>query len=1193
MRKFLVVGCGGSGGATLSYMMDELRSELALHGVDHIPAGWQFIHLDVPVTGKREADGLGSVHELGGTYFGTGAKGISYNVLDSGVSQNLQQTGGLGNIGTWAPREPEKVIVGIADGAGQYRAVGRMITLNKPAEIRQALEESWNKLSRVETDTEMNRLKDAVPGVGTFNADDPPIVLVVSSMAGGAGASMAIDVCRLLTLIPGLDPSLMGIFMVTADVFDTLPPAARTGVRANALAMLGEIVATQSGSARQHDVATLGALGHQNGAGAPIPFQRVFPVGRYVGAQRTLFGDGTPQDVYRGLGRGLAAMMSSGKATNQFVAYDLVNTLSPAGDRDYLGWGVQWDPLPWGSFGFASLSMGRERYREYAAQRLSRTAVDRIVSGHMQDGNSESSLQQVTRLLDSQWATVCGALGLPVQDANAPMSPQQLFDWFTGTAFPRAEVEQTARSLVESQLAAYVPSPAGIQVGQWLPVLRQRLVERRTALASGVGQAAHQWAYGWQQGLAGRVVEVVETAVSTFGAPYAIALLDRLEAHLKNTIAPGLKELAGRAPADLVTVPQAFESKLTGIRGAITNGQDVVDQLTATFRGVFRDGVFGQSAALAEQVSLGAVSGLISPLKAALREGLKVLEGAQGSNNQHLGLAHLATDVYGAWPSDGDQAVPSRFDVANNEVLLTKSSEFPLQYQGDVIGSIAGATDLVTARSTAVTHVISGVWPTTGATAPPRGLITVDSPWRSAVFAVNPLTNEVEVPSNAQFTINVKPGDILKRARLFVLRPGESFDRFCSVSLREFVEGAGATDSEVHARQADVGAKFREALVLARPLISVSTTAVTTLHGQSMAYRYKFSDVPFQNIPLVSDDLAQAIETAPSIDASSLSNLLDSLSANERVTRVDIFGSYPNYSPLVFDSILEPVAKEWLAMPAQGRKDFWRWRRSRPLPAALPMGQQERRAMVAGWFVGQITGRIRIPGPPFTSPVEIWNPTAHAWLGFPNPLLTPPDTAYTAEVGFATYDWLPAVLESMLVAIARAHEGVGMESLRPYQLLRSFYDASSQSPAAGQMEGSAKGLIAEWLRSGETGTGSPSRVPGVVEGQTIEQRASLVTDWLAGIRDLAGREFSAPGENDAPGGGSFSVIGTRGQASRTPIFHDIAGDVFVQVRTLINLIPDAVALAQQPDGTTQSTTPPPVTPPSNPGTFTLPEGGVF
>ncbi|MDD0859592.1 tubulin-like doman-containing protein [Arthrobacter alpinus] len=86
-------------------------------------------------------------------------------------------------------------------GAGQMRAVGRMITLSKTNEVRSGLERAYQRLNLVETNTEMAALN--VPGMGDFHQADPPMILVVSSMAGGAGASMALDICR-LSLVPGL-----------------------------------------------------------------------------------------------------------------------------------------------------------------------------------------------------------------------------------------------------------------------------------------------------------------------------------------------------------------------------------------------------------------------------------------------------------------------------------------------------------------------------------------------------------------------------------------------------------------------------------------------------------------------------------------------------------------------------------------------------------------------------------------------------------------------------------------------------------------------------------------------------------------------------------------------------------------------------------------------------------------------------
>src|SRR5215208_496351 len=151
-----------------------------------------------------------------------------------------------------------------------------------------------------------------------------------------------------------------------------------------------------------------------------------------------------------------------------------------------------------------------------------------------------------------------------------------------------------------------------------------------------------------------------------------------------------------------------------------------------------------------------------------------------------------------------------------------------------------------------------------------------------------------------------------------------------------------------------------------------------------------------------------------------------------------------------------------------GRGTFWRYRRARPLPASLPMTDDERRAMTAGWFLGQIVGRIHIPESPYTDPVRIYDADAGHWLNFPNPLLTPP-SAY-----IATYDWLPAVLESILLAIAQSHEPPVMRSLRPYGVLRALYDAHSPDPASGIVELSAADVLRDFLANG---AGAPGMAP--------------------------------------------------------------------------------------------------------------------
>jgi signal transduction histidine kinase len=1182
MRRFLIVGCGGSGGATLSFMMDQLRSELHNAGIEKLLAGWQFVHIDVPSAAESGPDGLANVPAQGGTYIGCGPQGSSYAVLDGALSQRLAAESALDTIATWAPRQPPEVSIPISAGAGQYRAIGRMITLSKATDIHNRLQSAWDALFRVETIAEMQRV--SVPGMGRFDQNEPPLVLVVSSMAGGAGASMALDVCRLLTLVTGLDPKLMGVFMVTPDIFDSLPQSQIIGVRANALAMLGEIVASQSGAAREHDVRILRALGQQHGEGESIPFARVFPVGRYIGADRTLFGDGSQFGVYRGLARGLAGLMMSGKASDQFVSYDLGNTASPAGDRDLLGWGIStWDVLPWGTYGFSSLSMGRDRYGEYAAQRLARSAVDKLLTGHMQPGNPASSLEQLDSLVSSQWQAHCGELGLPANAGDEQSRIGVLGPWIGQQAFPPESVNATVNGLIERQLRGYLPSPAGMSAEQWVPIFRQAVMNRRGDLQRACAEAAYAMAFAWHREFADRLERQVGAATGALGLPYARELVDRIRRHVDDVLAPAVGQLGAMGPPDIVAVPPQVDAALRSLRGMMTNADQVLGTALDGFRANVRRQLFADIAVRLSEVMRVMGVELLTPLREALGQAMILLEKAKADPPTDVGLARLSTDQYAAWPADADELVPPRFAEANNEVLLISSGAFKTQYEADLPKAVAGANAVIPVRTAieeASSQVIAGQWQTTGGLSAPGGLIVRTATWVTRALGTDPENGRPRVPSMAQFDVGTRPAQLLARARMYVGRPGEAFEDFIKVSLRDFVQGVGASEAELSSRAKDIATKFNEALSLARPLASVNDQALQRVHpGQQTEYRYKFSEVPFAGQP-VADELAEVLRSNPRIDQASKDNYGRSLSDEDSVTHVDIFGSYPNYSPLVFDSVLKSAAQQWAQTAGPSRAGFWRYRRARPLAAALPMTDDERRTMTAGWFLGQLIGRVQIPASPYTEAVRIFDGDAGKWLNFPNPLLTPP-SAFTAS-----YDWLPAVLESILLAIAQSHEPPVMTSLRPYAVLRALYDSHSQAPASGIVELSAAELIRQFLRTGDSGPGVVPRNPKVAAATTAEERAAAAEEWLTSIRDVAAQYLPADAPGAAPGG-AFTTIPTRGTASKTPIFRDLAPDVYRATGDLITLVQrEAAAMAAGAAGAAPMAL-------DDGSPVVIPEGGTF
>ncbi len=854
----------------------------------------------------------------------------------------------------------------------------------------------------------------------------------------------------------------------------------------------------------------------------------------------------------------MAGLMESSVASQQFVDFDLGNSGSVLPNPRYLGWGAEpLESIPWGSYGFASLSMGRDRYAEYSAQRIARSCVDRLLDGHLQQGSLASGTEQVDALLDSQWVTICDRLRLPTGRSTGQQSSAELGAWMTGTALPRAMGEGQARVIVDRDYMPHVPSPHGQNAAQWRDYVRSQSAARRQVVTESVSRAAYEWAYDWHQGLLQRIQELVADAISKLGLPYARALVERLGAHLADFIAPNAQLISRPSGStDIAELPDEVNRTLSGMRGTIANGDALVAAIVESVRSKVRSMLYMRSSSLVSTGLITLVTDVLKPLGQAMSEAQTILEQGRSSKLRHDGLARLETDQYAAWPSDHDRRVPDRFDEANNEILLTSSKQFDSQYRADISQALRADQAGGNPAQAVAAQVISGVWTTTGGDQPPRGLVVQTIGWRSKAFPTDPATGEAQVPSEARFDIHVRPREILERARKFVARPEQSFDFFCSVSLRAYLDSP--RESEQQARHRDVVNKFRETLDLAMPLISVDEQTVQLLHGgNAVEYRYKFSAVPFSNLTIASD-LESILVNNPSIDASSRQNFEAALTDQGNPRRIDVFGSYPLYSPLAFDSVLQPVAQEWEATAPQGREAYWTYRRARPLTASLAMSDAERQAMVAGWYVGQIVGEIRIPEPPYAAPVQIFDPEQQRWIDFPHPLLTPPDRFE------ALFDWLPAVLESHLLAIARVQQAPIMSSLRPYLALRELYDRGELGPASGIRTKSAIAKLAAWLGQGSV-SGSPSRIPSLAAASTPEERRDAAKDWLTGPDGpgwLAAWDYQPPHQ---AGGqtGEFGIIATRAVASRTPYFRDLAADIVEKTTELAALVDEAYAEASR------------------------------
>jgi hypothetical protein len=1144
VRPFLLVGCGGSGGLTLQFLMDQLSADLSRRSIHQIPAAWQFVHVDVPTAPDGVGSGLPPVvpEQAGnGRYVGMASFGASYPGVASAVSARLAQTHQLTTLATWRT-DPREVNVPIVAGAGQMRSVGRVVTLSGIARVREGLQSAFDALRAVGASGELQRVADEIsPGTGA-QTGSAPVVLVVSSMAGGAGASMVLDVCRLLSQMPGIDPALIALFLYTPEVFESIPAAQRSGVPGNALAMAGELIASQLGAAALDDVAILESLGLGSaGGGQRLPFGRVFPIGLRIGEQGAKFADGRLKDVYRGVGRGLAALMLSGEATQEWVGFDLTNNNPRSSEQEHFGWGSERTQVQWGSFGFAQLSLGRDRYAEYAAQRLARSAVDRLVHGHRSPGAPGTDLDQLNRVVDDQMPFMLREFGLPAAEG--------LQRWWLTTVgnAPNERAQQLVARFVEPRLAL----PAATDARQWTAYVLQQMASAAPEMDAEVERVAYEWVHGWYVQQLARVQRTIESVISTDGLPTAMTLLERIGRDT-DAWAQQLREAAQQSRRSAAALDQGPVQQAHALKGQIDARHMIVTVLRTAYQAAASQAFAGGALAVLADVIGSLRADLLEPLREACGDAAALLGQAVDADVQGSGLAQLRTDEFAEWP-EGGLPVPARFSHAQNEVLLIDATTFEGQFGDHVVETTRGEASTISVKdgqAVAMREILLNRWRTAGP--PPRGgLVERLADWRPAALHHDPGKGERVPARRGQFRVAVKPAEVLDRARSWVARPGMPFHRFVSVSLREYVADEEVADSVRATRTQDIRTKFGKVLELAQPLVGVNQQMVATEHnGDAATVAYKFSDVPFGQLPL-GTDLVQQLEQRPAADPAGVAALRAALKPVSDASRVDVFGSFAPLSPLAFSSLLSPLAQGWSAavMPAQ-RASFWHHRRSRRLPGAVAMHDRQRRAVVGGWYVARFIGTLRLPGEARAlEAVEVWDIRSRGWVRFPHPLVTP-----KAELERSTNNYLPAVLLSYGLAMAQSTAQASVAPLLPYTILRKTWDDSlaGRSPHDPLTMLTATSRLRDWVSTGETPPGAPEGPASA--GIDPEARRTWLAKRLQEGRDAIGTGYLRPGERGAPGGGRWSVIDREEELAAVPLFSEVAADVYDVYGTLIEIV---------------------------------------
>ncbi len=520
----LLIGCGGSGGKTLRVARASLEQRLRRAGFPpgFIPDAFQFIHVDVPP--KQE----GSITEYGDylpgeDYVNLVDAGIEYRAVDDALVARCEQHSAMGELVGWRP-DPRAVRVAIQEGAGQYRALGRLITLRRMANVYKEIERAANLFDTADARSQLDAVSEALGHpVPAASAERPtPLAVVVSSLAGGTGAGCFLDVCDVLRKAFTWGDHALGV-LYAPDVFAGV--AGTEGVQSNAIAALGELMAGYwSGEEWPTELLKINGVRDQSHTQGGVAHPFIIGTKNAGGVSLS-----SPQQVFRAVGEALGMIAAESEVREEVVNFLTVNwQKNAARNDDDLGFSPPNTMAALSSFGYARAGLGRERFGDYAVKRLVRDAAEFMNSGYMAHAQTmfqgeeltpDEALDRLAKHLSVRYLDDCG---LNERDRN-----DQVLD-----ALRPAELTDRWRSLrheVTGQVARAEPAPPTTwarRISEALePQGRPFEVETTALLQRTVGE--------WTSTVPDHVLEVTADYAARYGAPVARKLVETAIAEMR------------------------------------------------------------------------------------------------------------------------------------------------------------------------------------------------------------------------------------------------------------------------------------------------------------------------------------------------------------------------------------------------------------------------------------------------------------------------------------------------------------------------------------------------------------------------------------------------------------------------------------------------------------------------------------
>jgi hypothetical protein len=1005
LRPFLLIGIGGSGGKTLRIVRHELQRRLDEHGwKGRFPSGWRFLHIDVPsVADGDEVDLPAQLPQA--EYAGLVTAGVNYRSIDAALIGGAGRTPVSDLIAGWRP-EPAEVMVPVERGAGQFRALGRVLTLANLKLAKSKLDDALRDISGREVSAELQDLTRRLGGESSTILGSP-VAVVVSSIAGGSGAGAVLDVCDLLRTSAGVWGSESIGILYAPDVFDYLRPERRKGVRPNALATIAELVAgywNRSGPSNETDdmYGRQGvALSDTDRLGPRYPF--------LVGARNDHVTYKTQNDIYQAMGRSLASWVTSTELQDKLGAYVSGNWSSTAiAVPDNLGLKTTDMETPFTAMGSARVGLGRDRFRDFAAERLAREAVRRLVSRHEDlrpRGDERASRLIAQEVADNAFGAFLVSSGLDErgEDQNA------ILDWIRPA--DRTDRMKHLKNSLFNAVTKDAPDK-GLEIPEWRALIARGVKNVIDRQLDEFDVEHRERGRAWVDHIQAHLRQRTAATLAMEGYVVTTMLLRKLADEVR-AVEIELGQEAGRMMRHGDNVEQVVEEALRRAGGDVLpkNHPQVAE---AVNRGVAA--IHYRSEARLRHLLVALLPDLASHVLQPLAEEIdRAGQSLEAELNPRQGLPSPISK----WPEDDE--VPNRLHPAANEFLLEPVQTYGRTLQ-DLISRTVRQDDQKGAFRAVVQRIIMGTDSLEDA-----GQVAVAQP-AAWVPQRHELHAELSTPQRASYDVGVGAQQLLDRATEWLTKPGTPAGSHVTEGLDRYLDPEHVEPQLRQPRLHHFEGLFNAAVDAAQPLVGINKAVLVAVHDRNnIATETFFSELPFSPRSLAGGAVQRVLQSRNQWNPDLVKSFIESDRAY-----IDVFAVLTEpYEPVVFDSLMRPIANEWgdRSKSPDGREEFWRWRRARSLPEFVPMAPAVRRAMVRGWFTASMLGQLEFDG--MEVRIFVPNPAggSGSWHSFPDPLL--------ADGIKAPHDYLPLALESLPLAFVEVAVDAKLAPMAAYHRLRA------------------------------------------------------------------------------------------------------------------------------------------------------------